>query len=616
MTAQPNTSGPRLRNTGLRRVRVADLADAPWNHRTHPQSQAQALDGAIDELGFYGFPDVFEADGGVLMLIDGHLRKERLLAKYGAGAEIEVNVTDFDEAEAKKANLTKDPLAAMAETNAAKLDELLRDCQTGSAALASMLTDMAKQAGCEWAKQGEVVEDEVPEPPADPVTKPGDLWLLGVFYKCECGGITDGDLQELREGVCGDSLQPEVLRRRVQGGTSGSSTGEVQANGKGEGDGAAVASQPKEKGRRQEVLHEPTGEGNSSSKADAPVAKTILPGAKATPRAGGLQDFKEPEDQGNWQVPVLRGTDKADARSRSSDVEGRASPGEQCASPLRVMQCEKEATNHPLCCRSGKQLEVKHRDSRHRILCGDSTKAEDVSRVLGGRKPFIMVTDPPYGVEYDPEWRLNAGLNKEWQTRAEGKVANDDQVDWSATYRLSPTHVAYVWHAGRHAADLVVNLRAAEFDVRTQIIWSKPSLVIGRGHYHWQHEPCWYAVRKGGSAKWCGDRTQSTIWVIKNMHRTQGDVDDGKTIHGTQKPVECMARPIRNHGGKDDDVYDPFLGSGTTIIAAEQLGRRCFGLELEPKYCDVICQRWAKLTGKTPTLEDGTPFPVLEVQHA
>lgn len=234
----------------------------------------------------------------------------------------------------------------------------------------------------------------------------------------------------------------------------------------------------------------------------------------------------------------------------------------------------------------------------HRLLCGDSTKAEDVARLLGDRKPFIMVTDPPYGVEYDPKWRLDAGLNKEWQTRAEGKVQNDDLVDWTDAYKLFPGHVAYVWHAGRFAADLVVNLRGAGMEVRTQIIWQKPSLVIGRGHYHWQHEPCWYAVRSGGSAKWCGDRTQSTIWQIKNMHRTQGDVDDGKTIHGTQKPIECMARPIRNHGGKDDDVYDPFLGSGTTLIAAEQLGRKCYGLEIDPGYCDVIVARWEKLTGK------------------
>ena len=225
----------------------------------------------------------------------------------------------------------------------------------------------------------------------------------------------------------------------------------------------------------------------------------------------------------------------------------------------------------------------------HRLRCGDSTNAEDVQTLLGGCVPFIMVTDPHYGVEYDPEWRKEAGINNSDRM---GKVSNDDRVDWTPAYKLFPGHVAYVWHAGRFAADLVVNLRDAKFEIRTQIIWRKPRIVISRCHYHWQHEPAWYAVRSGGSAKWCGDRTQSTIWDIDAKNQ------DSDTTHGTQKPVECMARPIRNHGGKDDDVYDPFLGSGTTLIACEQLGRRCFGMELVPKYCDVIIERWERFTGK------------------
>lgn len=231
----------------------------------------------------------------------------------------------------------------------------------------------------------------------------------------------------------------------------------------------------------------------------------------------------------------------------------------------------------------------------HRVLCGDSTNAEDVARLLDGRTPFIMVTDPPYGVEYDPAWRTEAaekGLIA-FAAGREGKVDNDERVDWTEAYRHFTGHVAYVWHAGRFAADLVVNLRDAEFDIRTQIVWRKPAFAISRGHYHWQHEPCWYAVRKGGSAKWCGDRSQSTVWEITNRVNAED-----KNDHGTQKPVECMERPIRNHGGKDDDVYDPFLGSGTTVIAAERQGRRCYGMEISPAYCDVIVARWEKFTGK------------------
>ncbi len=224
----------------------------------------------------------------------------------------------------------------------------------------------------------------------------------------------------------------------------------------------------------------------------------------------------------------------------------------------------------------------------HRVLCGDATKADDVARVLEGAVPFLMVTDPPYGVEYDPRWRHREGLNHSPRT---GKVKNDDRVDWTEAYKLFPGHVAYVWHAGRFAADLVVNLKSAGLDIRTQIIWRKPRFVIGRGHYHWQHEPAWYAVRAGGSAKWLGDRTQSTVWDIAQKDGT------GITTHGTQKPVECMRRPIRNHGGKGDDVYDPFLGSGTTLIAAEQLGRKCYGIEISPNYCDQAVQRWERFSG-------------------
>ena len=139
--------GPRTRNKGLRRVRVADIEENPLNFRTHPQSQRDALAGTINEVGWYGYPDTFETAGGGVMLIDGHLRKSHLIEKYGPDATIEVNVTDFDEAEARKAMLTHDPLAAMAEMDAAKLDELLRSVETGNEALSKMLADLADEAG-------------------------------------------------------------------------------------------------------------------------------------------------------------------------------------------------------------------------------------------------------------------------------------------------------------------------------------------------------------------------------------------------------------------------------------------------------------------------------------
>lgn len=237
---------------------------------------------------------------------------------------------------------------------------------------------------------------------------------------------------------------------------------------------------------------------------------------------------------------------------------------------------------------------------KHRLICGDCTQAHVVSALLGDVKPLLMVTDPPYGVDYDPEWRLAAGVNKPWQKRAKGRVNNDDRADWREAWALFPGDVAYVWHGGLHAANVAQSLEACEFRIRSQIIWAKASLVMGRGQYHWQHEPCWYAVRNEGH--WAGDRKQSTLWQIPNMHRVQGNVDDGKTNHSTQKPVECMRRPMENNSNPGQAVYDPFVGSGTSIIAAEQTGRSCYAVELNPLYVDLTLKRWQSFTGKTAVL--------------
>jgi len=137
----------RDRNLGIRKVRVADLEDAPWNFRTHPQPQKEALAGVVSELGWYGYPDVYETPDGLLRIADGHLRKALLIERYGPDTEIEVNVTDFDEADARKATLTKDPLAAMAEADAAKLDALLREVQTSEPAVSAMLAELAAETG-------------------------------------------------------------------------------------------------------------------------------------------------------------------------------------------------------------------------------------------------------------------------------------------------------------------------------------------------------------------------------------------------------------------------------------------------------------------------------------
>lgn len=220
----------------------------------------------------------------------------------------------------------------------------------------------------------------------------------------------------------------------------------------------------------------------------------------------------------------------------------------------------------------------------HRLVCGDSTDEETVKGLLAGVKPNLMVTDPPYGVNYDPNWREASGLNDVER----GSVKNDDRAEWTEAYALFPGDIAYVWHGGLHAGLVQANLKQAGFDVRAQIIWAKSRFAISRGNYHWQHEPCWYAVRR--KSEWQGSRKESTLWQIN-----VGDLDTG---HGTQKPVECMQRPIEHNSSPGMAVYDPFMGSGTTLIACETTGRICFGVELDPAYVDVAVKRWEQFTGE------------------
>jgi DNA modification methylase len=237
----------------------------------------------------------------------------------------------------------------------------------------------------------------------------------------------------------------------------------------------------------------------------------------------------------------------------------------------------------------------------HRLLCGDATNADDVSRLLDGARPNLMVCDPPYGTQYDPAWRNEAGVSNTGRT---GTVRNDDRADWREAWALFPGDVAYVWHAGIHARTVAESLEACGFAIRAQLVWVKNRFVLSRGHYHWQHEPCFYAVRDGGESRWQGARDQSTVWQIAANFD-----DDAATVHGTQKPVECMLRPILNNSARGDSVYEPFAGSGTTIVAAEKSGRRCFGVEIEPRYCDLIIGRWQAATGGEATLDgDGRSF--------
>jgi len=241
---------------------------------------------------------------------------------------------------------------------------------------------------------------------------------------------------------------------------------------------------------------------------------------------------------------------------------------------------------------------------KHRIICGSSTEADVVSKLLNGVEPHLMVTDPPYGVEYDADWR-NKAVRKDGAAigdRAVGKVLNDDKADWREAWALFPGDVAYVWHAGLFAGTVADSLIACGFKLRSQIIWAKSNFAIGRGDYHWHHEPCWYAVKDGKAGHYVGDRKQTTVWNIQKPMKSE-------TGHSTQKPVECMRKPILNNSSAGQAVYEPFSGSGTTIIACEETGRCCYAVELNPAYVDIAVKRWQDFTGQEAVhVETGMTF--------
>jgi len=260
----------------------------------------------------------------------------------------------------------------------------------------------------------------------------------------------------------------------------------------------------------------------------------------------------------------------------------------------------------------------------HRVLCGDATDPEAVSRLLGDQKPFLMVVDPPYGIELDSEWRDRAHLNKRGpaepsylKQRTKGHqqttISGDTRADWSEAFALVPSlEVAYVWHASKFTREVLDGLLRIGFVHHQQIIWDKGRAVLTRTHYWFAHEPAWYVRKK--NAPWYGKAGEnSTIWNSPSPKFLMGASKEEKFDHPTQKPVALMRKSILNHTKSGELVYDPFLGSGTTLAAAEVTGRACYGLELDPKYVDVVVERWQGLSGKKATLEgDGRTFDAIQ----
>ena len=246
---------------------------------------------------------------------------------------------------------------------------------------------------------------------------------------------------------------------------------------------------------------------------------------------------------------------------------------------------------------------------KHRVMCGDSTSIDAVEKLMDGQKAALMQTDPPYGIAYV----------KNAKSKGQGKqhvdIENDDldgeklqefleEVIRSALPSLNDDAAYYLWHPmltqGTFFAAAAAAAAAADILIHRQIIWCKPSLVFGRGDYHWQHELCFYGWRRGNKPPFYGPRNQTTLWKIGR---------ETNKSHPTAKPVELWNAPIENHTKPGMVLYEPFSGSGSQIIAAEKLGRKCYAMELSPQYVDLTVQRWQEFTGQTATLEsNGKPF--------
>jgi DNA modification methylase len=414
----------RNRIVGHADVAPSELVPNPRNWRGHPPEQQRALAGALGEVGWVAEVLVNRTTGHV---VDGHLRIELALARLEP--TVPVTYVELSEDEERLVLASLDPLAAMATAEQEQLAALLAGLQPADEALRALLDDLARESGLDDLRRGLVDPDDVPEIPAEPYVRPGDLWILG----------------------------------------------------------------------------------------------------------------------------------------------------------------------------------------NHRLLCGDATNPDDVVRLLDSAEPTLLATDPPYGVSLDPTWRDGVynelGPAEQPYMRTKGHrnttVSGDTRVDWSDAFALVPSlEVGYVWHAGVHAAQVAAGLERIGFEIAAQVIWDKGLFAMGRSWYHWAHEPCWVIRKPGVPHLFLGSRDQSTVWRAPSPKMIMGGSEEEKQDHPAQKPVLLYETPIRNHLRASESCYDPFVGSGTCFIAAETLDRRCYGLEIDPRYVQVTIERWQAFTGATAARVD------------
>src|SRR5664280_835755 len=252
----------------------------------------------------------------------------------------------------------------------------------------------------------------------------------------------------------------------------------------------------------------------------------------------------------------------------------------------------------------------------HRLLCGDATSPEDVARLLDGswrdgvynalgpaEKTYMRIDGQP-----DGEDATGAPGGARGRTRGHRNttLSGDTRVDWSEAFALVPSlSVGYVWHAGVHAAEVAMGLKAIGFEIVSQVIWDKGLFAMGRSWYHWSHEPCWVVRKAGAKVPFRGSRDQATIWRVPPPKMIMGGSTEPRLDHPTQKSLVLFETPIRNHLRAGETLYEPFSGSGTALIAAERTGTRCYAMEIDPIYVEVALARWERFSGQAAVLVDG-----------
>ncbi len=308
-------------------------------------------------------------------------------------------------------------------------------------------------------------------------------------------------------------------------------------------------------------------------------------------------EFKDLEDL-NYDLE-LTGFDLEDIQKQLDELEGKTVVEEDDFDESEMSQEETPVVTKP------DDLWIL---GDHRLLCGDSTKIEDVERLMNGEKADMVFTDPPYNVDYS-----NAGSPKPGKTNL-GKIKNDKMEDAVFYQFLKDVYLNldfytkdnssfYIWYASKETLNFISALNETKIEFNQQIIWKKPML-LGRSKYQWAHEPCIFGIK--GSPYFTDDRTKTTVWDF-------GGYDKSKNVHPTQKPLFLPSEALKNSSRQENIILDIFGGSGSTLIACEQLNRKCFMMEIDPKYCDVIIRRWQKLTGRSAVLEStGKTFDEIE----